>query len=186
MVPAMMKKSGRLRHPRVFASHFAAFALFGLGASSGFAADAPCPAHMFIIERSTNANIVVYDANRGADGKLVASEPVTVYWLMKAQQGQREELNLVERKEAYGIHVTPGATPGTFDMALVADKKKAMTVALQKGCGVVLTQIGGKQGILRRLFVQSKKELIKPKVEYIDFFGEDPSTGAPLTEKFTP
>jgi hypothetical protein len=141
---------------------------------------------MFVIERSTNANIVVYDANRGTDGQFVASDPVIVYWLMKAQQGQREELNLIERKEAYGIDVTPGKSPGTFDMALKADSKKAMTVALRKGCGVVLTQIGGKQAILRRLFVQSKEELIRPKVEYIDFFGEDASTGAQVTEKYKP
>ena len=159
-----------------------AAALFVLAVPEGrgdvaAAADASCPPHMFIIERSTNANVVVYDANRGADGQLVASEPVIVYWLMKAQQGQREELNLIERKEAYGIHVTPGQTPGTFQMALKADPKKAMTVDLRKGCGVVLTQIGGKEGILRRLFVQSKHEMIRPKVEYIEFYGEDPSTG---------
>jgi hypothetical protein len=141
---------------------------------------------MFVIERSTNANIVVYDANRGTDGQLVAAEPVIVYWLMKAQQGQREELNLVERKEAYGIEIKPAAASGTYDMALKADSKKAMTVAVQKGCGVVLTKIGGTQGILRRLFVQSKEELIRPKVEYIEFFGEDPATGKALTEKYVP
>jgi hypothetical protein len=71
-------------------------------------------------------------------------------------------------------------------MALKADSKKAMTVAVQKGCGVVLTKIGGTQGILRRLFVQSKEELIRPKVEYIEFFGEDPATGKALTEKYVP
>jgi hypothetical protein len=186
MVPRMKQPSDRSGNPHVFATLLSALVLAEVGAPAALAADASCPDHMFIIERSTNANIVVYDANRGPGGEFDANEPVIVYWLMKAQQGQREELNLVERKEAYGIEVKPGKAPGTFDMALKADPKKAMTVALRKGCGVVLTPIGGQQAILRRLFVQSKEELIRPKVESIDFFGEDASTGAPVTEKYKP
>ena len=85
-----------------------------------------------------------------------------------------------------GIDVEPGAAPGTYAMALKADKKKKMTVAVRDSCGVVLTRIGGTQGILRRLFVKSKEELIRPKVEYIEFFGEDPATGQALTEKYVP
>jgi hypothetical protein len=175
-------RNDRTRNPRV---PLALFQALGLLSAAG-AAEASCPDHMFIIERSTNANIVVYDANHAPDGQLVATEPVIVYWLMKAQEGQREELNLVERKEAYGIDIEPGAAPGTYHMALKADKKKKMTVALQKSCGVVLTKIGGTEGVLRRLYVKSKEEMIRPKVEYIEFFGEDPATGQALSEKYVP
>jgi hypothetical protein len=43
---------------------------------------------LFKIERSKNANIIQYDAQLGADGKLHAREPVVAYWLRLAEQGQ--------------------------------------------------------------------------------------------------
>jgi hypothetical protein len=35
----------------------------------------PCPEHLLVIERSKNANIVVYDAKRGAGGDFSSSKP---------------------------------------------------------------------------------------------------------------
>jgi len=47
----------------------------------------PAPAQkktqpLFIIERSKNANIVHYDAQLTASGKLDPNEPVIVYWVL--------------------------------------------------------------------------------------------------------
>ena len=42
-----------------------AIVLAALG-HAGASAGGPCPAHLFVIERSKNANIVAYDANSGA------------------------------------------------------------------------------------------------------------------------
>ena len=50
----------------------------------------PCPVHLFVIERSKNANIVAYDANLGPTGNFVGSEPVKAYWLMNAKKGERD------------------------------------------------------------------------------------------------
>ena len=55
-----------------------AFALATLSATAGLAADA-CPTHLFVIERSKNANIVAYDANSGPTGDFKPSEPVVAY-----------------------------------------------------------------------------------------------------------
>ncbi len=146
---------------------------------------APCSEHLFFIARNKNANIVVYDGNRSASGELIAAEPVTVYWIMKAQQGQRENLNVIERDKAYGFEIAAGPKPGTYTMTLKADKRKEITVLVRDGCPVALAAIGGKPGVLQRMFVQSK-EVIEPKVEYIEIFGQDPATGAALYEKFVP
>jgi hypothetical protein len=54
------------------------------------------PAHLFTIERSKNANLVVYDARLTDSGELDPKSAVVVYWLLKAQDGRREELNRVE------------------------------------------------------------------------------------------
>lgn len=147
---------------------------------------APCPAHLFLIARSKNANIVAYDANRGPNGDLLASEPVVVYWLLNADPGKREELNALQRDHAYGVEVTPGVTPGSYAMVFKADRKRKFTVRMLDGCPVVTGSIGGQDGILRRLFVQSKEGSVRPKVEYIEFFGEDAPGGKSLYEKYVP
>ncbi|TAM47404.1 MAG: DUF4833 domain-containing protein, partial [Acidobacteria bacterium] len=59
--------------------------------AAAFARRVPAdPNRLFVIERSVNANVVVYDAVRGRDGRLDTADPVTAYWLMNADKGQRQ------------------------------------------------------------------------------------------------
>lgn len=162
-----------------------AFALATLCATAGLAAE-PCPAHLFVIERSKNANIVAYDAKSGPTGEFKSSEPVVAYWLLNAKKGQREELTVVERKHAYGFDVTPGDTPGIYVMAFKASRKRRLMIRMLNGCPVAIAPIGGHDGILHRLFVQSKTDSLRQKVEYVELFGEDVATGGQLYEKFVP
>ncbi len=162
-----------------------AFALTAAGEIAG-AAEEPCPAHLFVIARSKNANIVAYDAKRGAEGDFAASEPVVAYWLLNGDSGRREELNVVERKRAYGFDVAPGDTPGGYAMTFKAARQRRLTVRMLDRCPVAIAPIGGQNGILRRIFVQSKEESLAPKVVYVELFGEDTESGKPLYEKFVP
>ena len=146
----------------------------------------PCPAHLFVIERSKNANIVVYDANLASTGDFTASEPVKAYWLMNANKGEREELNIVERQRAYGFDVVPGDAPATYVLTFKAGRKRQFTICKHNGCPTAFVAIGGKNGILRRLFVRSKEGFGRPTIEYVEFFGEDAANGGPLYEKFVP
>jgi uncharacterized protein DUF4833 len=157
----------------------------GLGQSADSVGDA-CPAHLFVIERSKNANIVVYDANRGPAGDIASSESVVAYWLLNGEKDRREELNLMEREHAYGFDVTPGGASGTYTMAFKADQKRRLTIHVVGGCPVASTRIGGHDGTLRRIFVRSKEGSLRPRVEFIELFGEDASGGGPLYEKFVP
>ena len=116
----------------------------------------------------------------------MASEPVLAYWLLNGEAGKREELNMVERQRAYGFDVTPGHTPGTYSMTFKAGRKRRLTVRMLNGCPVVTASIGGHDGILRRMFVQSKEGSMRPTVEYVEFFGQDAAAGVPLYEKFLP
>ena len=159
-----------------------AFTPAALGQSGGDA----CPAHLFVVERSKNANIVAYDANRGPAGDFRSSEPVVVYWLLNGQADKREELNRVERDRAYGVEVTPGDHPGTYFLVFKADGKRRLNVSTLDGCPVTTTTIDGRNGILRKLFVKSKEDSVLPKVEYVEFFGKSVDTGEPIYEKFFP
>ena len=144
-----------------------------------------CPAHLFVLGRSKNANVVAYDAIRGPDGELSPSETVAAYWLLNGEKGTREELSRIERQRAYGVDVAPGSMPGTYDLTFKAQKKRHLTIRMVQGCPAAVMAIAGREGILRRMFVQSKESSM-PQVEFVEFFGEDLAGGAPLYEKYVP
>src|SRR4051794_37075095 len=58
---------------------------------------------LFWIERSTNANIVAYDAVLEGE-RIDASSPVVGYWVNKATNGATESLSALD-KMAYGYSV---------------------------------------------------------------------------------
>jgi hypothetical protein len=151
----------------------------------GTAPATPCPAHLFTIERSKNANLVVYDARLTASGELDPKNPVVVYWLMNAQKGEREELNRVERNRAYGFDVAPGDEPGTWALTLRGGKNRPFRIAMRGGCPVALDTIGGRPAVLEKLFVKEKPGL-SAQVESVDFFGRDLAEDRPVTETLVP
>src|SRR5262245_64522056 len=157
-----------------------------LPCGTSIAVSDPCPEHLLVIERSKNANIVVYDAEREPSGDLVASKPVVAYWLLNGEKGKREELNVVQWQSAYGFDVKRGNTPGTFVMAFKVDRKRPLTVRIRGHCPVLIGRIDGRDGILHKMYVRSNESSTPPKVEYVEFFGEDTETGKPLHERSVP
>src|SRR5260370_30674866 len=61
---------------------------------------------LFTIERNTNANVVHYEA-RLKDGKIDPHQPVVAYWIIGADDGRRQELNLLERINASRFNLHP-------------------------------------------------------------------------------
>ncbi len=41
---------------------------------------------LFVIERSTNANMVHYESHLTAEGRFDSKEPVGAYWIMAARR----------------------------------------------------------------------------------------------------
>lgn len=99
------------------------------------------------ITRSTNRNIVVYEAKlqRALGSRpptLDPKKPLHGYWLdidpeyvsknrAKGKLDDREELNFIERKMAYGMEVKPHPTEvGAFQVSFVALKKRPMTLRM--------------------------------------------------------
>jgi len=145
-----------------------------------------CPPHLFVLGRSKNANVVVYDAVREPSGDLAASEPVVAYWLLDGDEAKREDLNLIERERAYGISAEPGNAPGTFAIRFKANGRRRFVLRVLNGCPVVTGSIGGHDGILRRIFVHSKEGALGPKVQSVELFGKDVASGKDLHDKFVP
>uniref|UniRef100_A0AAV1URU9 DUF4833 domain-containing protein n=1 Tax=Peronospora matthiolae TaxID=2874970 RepID=A0AAV1URU9_9STRA len=97
----------------------------------------------------------------------------------------REELNMIERTTAYGVTSKPSDVPGEFMVAIASLRDRDCTLRLDEhGNVMALTTIDGKKGmLLRRVFVQMTTSWGIPTVDYVDIFGVDPKTLAPVYEK---
>ncbi|TBH70278.1 DUF4833 domain-containing protein [Aquirufa antheringensis] len=145
------------------------------------------PNRLFFIQRSTNANVVVYDANVIA-GKLNAKDPVHTYWYRFGEKGQKEELTAIQRTLAYGLYTSAvTGIPNTYEGHFLAYRKRKFMVKQDAtGDPIALFPINGKMQILKRVFVSVDDSKFMTTVNYIELFGKDPVTGRDVYEKFKP
>lgn len=141
------------------------------------------PCQLFVIERSKNANIVVYEARLDDAGAFVSDAPVVAYWKLNATTGGTEALNMLQKK-AYGFSVKNDA--GQYRMTMVPFKKRP--ILLIKDGKTVRAQmaIDGVQSWLSKVYVKAKDGVVLPKVEYLEFFGTAVDGGQKTHEKFVP
>jgi Domain of unknown function (DUF4833) len=144
---------------------------------------------LFYVQRSSNTNTIVYDANMLINKSIDSKNPVNVYWIRYGEKGQREPLNYLQRTLAYGVECAPIANePGNYDVRLVAYKKRRIKVtANANGVPVALIVINGKWQQLLKVYalIEETGNLI-PKVKYIELFGRDLKTGLDVYERFKP
>jgi hypothetical protein len=146
------------------------------------------PIRLFYIQRSSNANTVVYDANLLASKTLNAKDPVHTYWIRYGERGQKEELTTIQRTLAYGLYTDAiKAESNAFEGYFLAYRKRKFVVKLDaRGAPIALFPINGKLQILKRVFVSVDESHMMPSVNYIDLYGKDPITGKDVYERFKP
>ena len=142
--------------------------------------------HLFKIERNKNANIVQYDVQMKADGKLDPKEPVVAYWIRLAKEGQKEDLKWIEKSFAYGFKAKYDAKTNTAIMDMAAKIKRKIKVLEVKGEYRAETTIDGQSAFLEKIFISSKGKGASTKVNYMELFGKDLKTGEDRYEKFKP
>ncbi|GBG28361.1 Hypothetical Protein FCC1311_045842 [Hondaea fermentalgiana] len=142
---------------------------------------------LFYIERSNNSNAVIYEANVGADGKLVTEEPVKVYWILYARKPIVEEgLTMIERNTAYGSKTSPlpAKGEGHFEIALSAlPEKKIHVYQDEAGELHATTEIEGSEKELLHVFVENTSFMGIPKVKHIDIKGRSPDGNLSVERK---
>lgn len=137
---------------------------------------------LFVIERNKNANTIYYDANFNEKNELNQEHPLDVYYIHYASDGKRAELNLLERKMAYGYSFEK-IKSNYFQITLKAYKDRKINVFLDKNLKVyAIIKINGKDAYLKKIFVFAKPELYT-SVQYIELFGQDIKTKSILYEK---
>jgi hypothetical protein len=140
---------------------------------------------LFKIERSKNKHIVQYDACLLKDNNISDSDPVDAYWILA--NGQKEELNVLESKQAYGIESKEKLGENKFRILLAALKEREIIIQKMKGDYKALVRINGKLSILERVYVKSEEQALGlPKVHYIDLSGRILQTSRPVKERITP
>lgn len=142
---------------------------------------------LFYVQRTPNANTIVYDINIGNNGKPDPEAPVKVYWIKYAERGQREELNYIQRKFAYGINAKP-LNNGAYDIRFVSYKKFPLTLMkASDGKYHIFAFISQKPAILDHIFVKIEGGTFWfPNVQYVEVKGTDPKTGREMVERFKP
>lgn len=143
---------------------------------------------LFYIQRSSNANTVIYDANLQANKSLNPKSPVHTYWIRYGEKGQKEELSTIQRTLAYGLYTDViKAEPNSYEGYFLAYRKRKFVVKLDsRGNPIALFPINGKLQILKRVFVSVDESNIMPSVNYIELFGKDLNTGKDVYERFKP
>ena len=153
---------------------------------AGQAADDDVTAHrLFHLERNKNANIVVYDAQVLSDGNLTEKDPVIVYWLKLAEEGERKGLKGIEKRMAYGFKVEE-REGNRVTLKMKADIGRDIVVDAVEDTYRALIEIDGHEALLEKIFVFANEGGILPTVEYIELFGVDVETGEEVYEKILP
>jgi hypothetical protein len=141
---------------------------------------------LFIIERSVNANVVHYDAQLAADGQLDPKEPVIAYYTMLAEDGRRQELNMIEKTMAYGFDLKPDPSGSGYRMTLVAAPQRPILVKQEGSAVRAEAVIAGRPAILEKMYINTSDGPPWPQVLYIELYGKDLRTGEQRFERIMP
>jgi hypothetical protein len=140
---------------------------------------------LFFIERSKNKHLVQYDVRLTENDNIHDSDPVSVYWVL--ENGRQRDLNLIQRRLAYGIDSYEKLEKNRFRVVFVALKGREVIVEKMEGSSRAITAINGKPGVLERVYVESREGVMGlPRVLYVDLFGRTRETGSPVNERIVP
>jgi hypothetical protein len=154
--------------------------VLGLALSGLATAWAHTAEKLFFIQRSKNANEVHYDARVTQDGTLDPKDPVDGYWLNKAEDGSRRSISAIQRI-AYGYDVDPNGD-GTWTMKLKAFPDRKLKLHRVNGRWRAEVPIAGKLAYMTKLYVATDESGLIPRVLFVDVYGEEVASGAPVRE----
>lgn len=137
---------------------------------------------LFTIEKSSNANRVQYEARVTPDGHIDPHQPVVAYWIMAAENGRRQELNILERAKAYGFTLHQDGVD-SYRLWVVSHPKKEIHVFVDGATVKAEAVIGGRVALVEKIYIQMRKSFLLNFPDFGEMFGFDRETGEKRTEK---
>jgi len=153
---------------------------------AAFPVPVPSKDMLFYIQRNKNANTIIYEASRDANGRLQEKDPVRVYWIRHTEGGMREPLSLMERTIAFGVS-HKHTHDGMATMKFVASDKYPFIVQIRPGGQAeAWVTLKGRMARLHHVYIQAVEGAWRPKIAWVDLHGTDVITGKPLMERYIP
>ena len=143
------------------------------------------PNQLFYLQRQPNANTIIVDLNINK-GKVDIDNPVHVYWIKYENDGQKSELNWLQRTFAFGIQ-SKKISERAYELNFVSYKKMKFNLELgaDKLWRVYAKTNTGSRIILRRLYLHVNGGTFwKPNIEYVELKGDEPSTNREVRDRF--
>ena len=140
---------------------------------------------LFRIERNKNANIIQYDAQLNSDGLLYSKEPVSVYWVRLAEQGQIKKLSWSQRKFAFGFKLKFDKEKNAAQLDLAVNLGRSIIVTRVAEDYRALVKIDGVASYLERVFIQATGKGVLTRVAYVEFYGKSVDAQEEQYERFS-
>ncbi|MDP2388082.1 MAG: DUF4833 domain-containing protein [Bacteroidota bacterium] len=145
---------------------------------------------LFYIQRTTNANTIVYTLNQNSEGELNEKEPIKAYWIKYAQNGKIDPLSYLQKNYAYGVHskLIDGEKK-TFLFEFVSYHKRQFYLIKSETDNKyrVYGYINNKLTILKNILVNiNGGTFLVPNIKHVEVNAFDPITSAEIKEIIKP
>ncbi|OXA82058.1 protein of unknown function [Flavobacterium aquidurense] len=140
---------------------------------------------LFYIQRDPNTNTAIYAINYQENGKIDKSNPIKAYWIRYAEQGEKKDLNYLQRKFAYGIE-SKSLNNDEFEFQFVSYKKLPLTLKKIESDQKyhVFVNVNQKKIQVEKIFVRIEGgSYWLPNVKYAEVTGIDASSNKVITER---
>ena len=140
---------------------------------------------LFYLQRDPNTNTIICELNLDENGQVVENEPIKVYWKRYQEDGEKKELNFIQRKFAYGIQ-SEQIGKDQYKLNFVSYKKFPMYLVKSKVDNKyhVFVTANKKKMQLERIFVRIEGGTFwVPNVKYVELKGTNPVNNASVTER---
>lgn len=140
---------------------------------------------LFYLQRDPNTNTIIYQLNVNSAGQLDEDEPINIFWLRYQEQGQRKDLNFIQRRFAYGLSAKKIA-PSKYALKFAAYGKVPFVLMKSSFDNAfhVYATVANKQIQLERVYLRIEGGTFwVPNVKYIELKGRDAASQKPVVER---
>jgi len=138
---------------------------------------------LFYLQRTSNKNTLIYELNY-KNGNIDKEDPVHGYWIRYQEDGQKEELNFIQKTFAYGLK-TKNIAENQYEICFVSYKKFKMY--LRMGTDKLFhlyTNINQKTAELTSVYLKINGGAFwTPNIEHVDIYGIDPISRSKVKER---
>lgn len=140
---------------------------------------------LFYLQRDPNINTIICELNVDQNGVVDRKDPILVYWLRYGENGEKKDLNFIQRKFAYGIQ-TKEIGKDQYELRFVSHKKIPMYLVISPEDNKyhVYVTVNNKKIQLERVFLRIEGgSFWVPNVKYVELKGVNTENDTPITER---